>query len=187
MSIVSRCSNVADCCSCGAVAVTTVVDCLAAFRKAGFEGSRVPAYPLNVKSQSSKTLPGTYGSGFPTHVLWRRSRHRLSQSSHSICETRHCRVHRSVRRLLPDFFHPTIELLELTSYQLDFLNGCYHHSITPGQDNSLRYHATGGSVTIAMCTTCNSGSSLVMRLGPKTSRCVMSVIRQEPAVASCDG
>ena len=26
----------------------------------------VPAYPLKVKSQSSKSLPGAYGSGFPT-------------------------------------------------------------------------------------------------------------------------
>ena len=29
----------------------------------------MPAYPLNLKSQSSKSLPGAYGSGFPTHVL----------------------------------------------------------------------------------------------------------------------
>ena len=29
-------------------------------------GSSVPAYPLNVKYQSSKSLPGAYGSGFPT-------------------------------------------------------------------------------------------------------------------------
>ena len=29
-------------------------------------GSSVPAYPLNVKSQSSMSLPGAYGSGFPT-------------------------------------------------------------------------------------------------------------------------
>ena len=28
--------------------------------------SSVPAYPLNVKSQSSKSLPGACGSGFPT-------------------------------------------------------------------------------------------------------------------------
>ena len=35
VSIVGRYSNVADCCSCGAVAITTVVDCLAAFSRAG--------------------------------------------------------------------------------------------------------------------------------------------------------
>ena len=35
--------------------------------------------------------------------------------------------------------------------------------------------ATRGSATKEMCTTCNSGSFLVMRLGPKTSGCVMSV------------
>ena len=59
-----RYSNVADCCSCGGVAITTVGDCLAVFSKAGWAGSSVPAYPLNVKSQS-KSLPGAYGSGFP--------------------------------------------------------------------------------------------------------------------------
>ena len=48
------------------VAITTVGDCLAAFSRAGEAGSSVPAYPLNVKSQSSKSLPGAYGSGFPT-------------------------------------------------------------------------------------------------------------------------
>ena len=37
VSIVSRYSNVADCCSCGAVAVTTVIDCLAAFCKARYD------------------------------------------------------------------------------------------------------------------------------------------------------
>ena len=34
--------------------------------KAGLAGSSVPAYPLKEKSQSSKSLPGAYGSGFPT-------------------------------------------------------------------------------------------------------------------------
>ena len=35
VSIVRRYSNVADCCSCGGVAITTVGDCLAVFSKAG--------------------------------------------------------------------------------------------------------------------------------------------------------
>ena len=52
----------------GGVAITIVGDCLAVFSKAGKSGSSVPAYPLNVKSQSSKSLPGAYGSGFPTLV-----------------------------------------------------------------------------------------------------------------------
>ena len=38
------------------------------------------------------------------------------------------------------FFHPSIELLELTPQQLDFLSGCHHHSTPQVQDNRLRYH-----------------------------------------------
>ena len=45
------------------------------------------------------------------------------------------------KKLLPDFLHPCIELLELTSEQLDFLSACHFHSISPGKNNSLRYHA----------------------------------------------
>ena len=66
VSIVRKCSSVADCCSCGAVTITAVACCLAAVSRVGWAGSSVPAYPLEVKSESSKSLPGAYGSGFPT-------------------------------------------------------------------------------------------------------------------------
>ena len=120
-----------------------------------------------------------------SHVFWTRSRHRLSHRSQSIRETRHCRVQSSIRRLLPDFFHPCIELLELSSQQLHFLSGSHNHSIPPAR---LFCSATMQRVEVpqnAMCTPCNSGSFLVMRLGPKTSRCVMSV-NVKTTVASCE-
>ena len=75
-----------------------------------------------------------------------------------------------------------IELLELSSQQLDFLSSSHNHSIPP---DSLCYHAMGGGATNSMCTKCNSTSFLVMRLGPKTSGCVMSVIVKS-TVASCE-
>ena len=53
-------------CSCGGVAITAVAECLVAFSTVGLAGLSVPAYSLNVKSQSSQTLPRAYGPGFPT-------------------------------------------------------------------------------------------------------------------------
>ena len=120
--------------------------------KAGYVGSRVPAYPLNVKSQSSKPLRGHIWFRFPdSHVFRTRSRHRLSHRSHSLCESRHCRIHSSIRRLLSDILHPRIEFLKLTSQYVDFLSSSHDHSIPPGQDKMLRYPATR-SATNAMCT-----------------------------------
>ena len=74
VSIVRRYSNVADCCSCGGVAITSVGECLAAFSRAEKAGSSVPACSLNVKSQSSKSLSRAHGSGFPTLMSSGRAR-----------------------------------------------------------------------------------------------------------------
>ena len=57
----------------GGLAVTTVGDHFAAFSRVGHAGSSVPAYPLNVKSRSSKSLPGACGSGCPTLMSSGRS------------------------------------------------------------------------------------------------------------------
>ena len=112
-----------------------------------------------------------------SQVLWAQFRHPLAHRSRESC---HCRVHRSVRGLLTNFFHPSIELLELKSQQLDFLSGCHHHSTPQVQDNGLRYHARVGNDTktcsSALCTMDDTSYFLVIRLGPKTSECEKSVI-----------
>ena len=64
---------------------------------------------------------------FPdSHVFRTRSRHRLSHRSHSLCESRHCRIHSGIRRLLSDILHPRIEFLKLTSQQVNFLSSTLH-------------------------------------------------------------
>ena len=160
MSIVRRYSNVADCCSCGVVAITSVVGCLAAFSMAGQARSSVPAHSLNVKSQSSKSLPSAYGSGFPTLVS-------SGRGFHSFCESRHCCVHCSVQRLSTNFIHSPTELLELTSRQLDFLSSCHHHSIPQVQNISAPLPCKSGkkqhkSCSSALCTVDDASYFLVL-------------------------
>ena len=137
-SIVSRYKSVGNRCSYGGVTTTTTVDdCLAAFSKSGRARSSVPAYRLKVKSQSSKFLPRKYGSGFPRA----RSRHRLAHRSHSVCQPRHCRIHRSVRRQLPRVSCSRIEFFQLSSQQLLVLSSSHGCSSPPSQNNLLCYHA----------------------------------------------
>ena len=105
--------------------LTTVGDRLAVFSKAGYAGSPVPVYPLNVKSQSSQSLPGAYGSGFQTL---------MSSGRGFDTESCHRCVHRSARRLLTNFNHLRSELIELTSQHLNFLSRCHRHSISQYQN-----------------------------------------------------
>ena len=145
----SKYSKVADCCSCGGVAIATVGDCLAVFSKAGKAGSSVPAYPFNVKSLRTALASDS-------RVLWARFRHRLSHCSHGFRESCHSCVHRSTRRLLTNFHHLCSELIKLTSQHLNFLSRCHRHStsqycntrnksVPRFQDNLLRYHARMGN------------------------------------------
>ena len=53
--------------------------------------------------------------------------------------------------------------------------GCHHHSVPPGQEKWLRYHASDGGATSALCTMDDASCFLVIRLGPKTSECEMNV------------
>ena len=125
--------QIADCCSCGAVSITTVVDCPAAFSRAGWAGSSVSVKRevpvVNVFARcvlfwlSNSQVLGAFST--PTVPSFSQQ-----------CGFRHCRVHRSIRGLLTDFFHPYIEILELTSQKLDFLSGC-HHSTPQNEDNRL--------------------------------------------------
>ena len=86
---------------------------------AEYLGSRVPAYPLNVKVPTVEVFAWHVRRRFlNSHVLWTRSRHRLSHRSHSLCESRHCRIQSSIRRLLSDILHPRIDFLKLTSQQV---------------------------------------------------------------------
>ena len=118
--IVSRYSEIADSCSCGGVAITTVGACLAVFSKAGQAGSSVPACPLNVK-QLSKSLPGAYGWLPDFRVFWARFRHQLTHCSHDF------------RTAALNFNHLFIEL---TSEHLNFLSRCHRHSISQYRNKS---------------------------------------------------
>ena len=148
VSIVSKYSKVADCCSCGGVAITTVGDWSRCFQQ-GWIGwiertcvsveREVPVVKVFARCERLWLSD--------SHVLWARFRHRLSHRSHSFRESCHCCVHRSARRLLTNFFHSCSELLELTSQHLNFLSGCHHHSTPQFQDNMLRYHARVGNNT----------------------------------------
>ena len=66
MSIVSRYSNVANCCSCGGVAITNVGDCLAVFQQGRIGRIEGPRVSVECEIPVVKVLPGAYGSGFPT-------------------------------------------------------------------------------------------------------------------------
>ena len=148
VSIVSKYSKVADCCSCGGVAITTVGDWSRCFQQ-GWIGwiertcvsveREVPVVKVSARCERLWLSD--------SHVLWARFRHRLSHRSHSFRESCHCCVHRSARRLLTNFFHSCSELLELTSQHLNCLSGCHHHSAPQFQDNMLRYHARVGNNT----------------------------------------
>ena len=95
------------------------------------------------------------------HVFRTRSRHRLSHRSHSLCESRHCRIHSGVRRLLSDILHPRIEFLKLTSQQVNFLSSSHNHSIPPGQDKLLPLPCNKGQCHKCDAHTCNSGCFLM--------------------------
>ena len=180
-----RYSKVADCCSCGGVAITTVGDCLAVFSKAGYAGSSVPAYPLYVKSQSSKSLPRCLRLWLPdSHVLWARFR------SHGFRESCHRCVHRSARRLVTNFNHLCSELIELTSQHLNFLSRCHRHSISQYrntgnrsisqfQEYRLRYHAVRCALWMIRAV------FTIYDLDPKTSECEKHV-SVKSTVTGCD-
>ena len=93
VSIERKYNGVANCCSCGGIAITAVADCLAAFSRAGYAGSSVPAYPWNVKVPVAKVFAICVRLWLPdSHVLWTRLRYRLSHCPHSFCESCHCRI-----------------------------------------------------------------------------------------------
>ena len=53
---------------------------------------------------------------FPdSHVFWTRPRHRLAFGSLSVCESRHCRIHRSDRRQLLHVGYLRVELFQFSS------------------------------------------------------------------------
>ena len=101
-----------------------------------------------MKSQSSKSLPGAYGSGFPTLM----SSGRGFDTDCLIVLT----ASAFIAVLLTNFNHLCSELIELTSQHLIFLSRCHCHSISQYrntrnksipkfQDNLLRYHARMGN------------------------------------------
>ena len=125
------------------VAITTVGDCLAVFKK-----DRRPTYPLNVKSQWSKPLPSAFGSGFPTLMSSGRGFDTdcpiVLTASASPC-----------LMTVDAFQYLCRELVKLASQHLDFLSRCHRHSISQNniknksisqfQEYLLRHHARVGN------------------------------------------
>ena len=137
MGIVRKYSSVAHCCSCGAVAITAVVDCLAAFSWVGQAGEGVcQRLRRTYKSQSSKSLPSTYGSGFPTLMS-------SGRGFDTYCPI----VLTSVSPVTAAFvdlshvIHLRVELLELSSQRLHLLVSGHLLQAPRIQSNRLRHHA----------------------------------------------
>ena len=102
-SVVRRFSKVADCCSFGRVAITTVGDCLQQCWIGRIERARVSVECRIPVVKVFARCVRFWLADF--HVLWAQFRHWLSHCSHGFRESRQRCVHRSVRRLLTNFNH----------------------------------------------------------------------------------
>ena len=129
-----RYSKVADCCSCGGVAITLFV-IVSLFSTRLDRQDR--AYPRIREREVPvvEVFARCVRLWLPdTHALWARFRHRLSHCSRGFRESCHRCVHRSTRRLLTNFNHMCSELIELTSQHLNFLSRCHRHLLYQYQE-----------------------------------------------------